>query len=105
MTMYQISFYVPKQQLEIVKNSMFAAGAGRYKNYEHCAWQTPGVGQFKPIEQAQPAIGKINQLEQIEEYKVEMVCTEENLHQVIKAMKKTHPYEEVAYAIIKMHLL
>ena len=53
--MYQISFYVPEADLEIVKNAMFDAGAGQFDNYEQCAWQTIGMGQFKPINEAQPA--------------------------------------------------
>lgn len=50
--MYQIGFYVPETDLEIVKNAMFEAGAGKYDNYENCAWQTIGMGQFKPIDGA-----------------------------------------------------
>tara|TARA_B100001079_G_scaffold265940_1_gene272368 strand:- start:100 stop:411 length:312 start_codon:yes stop_codon:yes gene_type:complete len=100
--MYQIGFYVPETDLEIVKNTMFEAGAGKYDNYENCAWQTIGMGQFKPIDGARPTIGILDELEAIEEYKVEMMCTDENLQKVIKAMKFSHPYEEVAYTVIKM---
>ncbi|MBE8189741.1 MAG: NGG1p interacting factor NIF3 [Candidatus Thioglobus sp.] len=100
--MYQISFYVPESDLENVKNAMFAAGAGRFNNYENCAWQTLGTGQFKPIEQANPAIGSVDKLSKIAEYKVEMACADENLDLVIKSMKSAHPYEEVAFSVIKM---
>lgn len=31
-----------------------------------------------------------------------MMCTDESLQKVIKAMKFSHPYEEVAYTVIKM---
>ena len=70
--MYQISFYVPEKDLEIVKNAMFGVGAGKFNNYENCAWQTTGMGQFKPIGDAKPAIGYLDELEAIEEYKVEI---------------------------------
>ncbi|MBC8493322.1 MAG: NGG1p interacting factor NIF3 [Candidatus Thioglobus sp.] len=100
--MYQISFYVPEADLEIVKNAMFDAGAGRFDNYEQCAWQTIGMGQFKPIDNARPAIGLLDELEAIEEYKVEMVCVDDNLQRALEAMKFAHPYEQVAYTVIKM---
>jgi len=100
--MYQISFYVPEADLEIVKNAMFDAGAGKFNNYENCAWQTIGMGQFKPIDGANPSIGMLDELEAIEEYKVEMMCVDDNLGLVIEAMKFAHPYEEVAYTVIKM---
>ena len=100
--MYQISFYVPEADLETVKNAMFEAGAGKFSNYENCDWQTTGVGQFKPIGDANPTIGMLDQLEAIEEYKVEMLCIDEYLDSVINAMKFAHPYEQVAYTVIKM---
>ena len=45
---FQISFYVPEDNLEAVKTAMFNAGAGKFNNYQNCAWQTMGKGQFKP---------------------------------------------------------
>ncbi|CAC9593422.1 hypothetical protein [uncultured Gammaproteobacteria bacterium] len=100
--MVQISFYVPEIDLEIVKNAMFDAGAGRYNNYEQCAWQTIGMGQFKPIGDAHPTIGLLDKLEVIKEYKVEMICTDDHLPRALEAMKFAHPYEEIAYTVIKM---
>jgi len=100
--MYKISFYAPEKDLELVKNAMFDAGAGKFNNYENCAWQTIGMGQFKPINNANPTIGVLDELEAIEEYKVEMMCVEDNLQIVIEAMKFAHPYEQVAYSVYKM---
>ena len=48
---------------------MFTAGAGRFNNYKQCAWQTEGKGQFMPVGDAQPAIGELDELETIAEYK------------------------------------
>ncbi|MDC9715234.1 MAG: NGG1p interacting factor NIF3 [Gammaproteobacteria bacterium] len=100
--MYQIYFYIPVDKAEAVKKAMFSAGAGKIGNYENCAWQTLGQGQFKPIKDANPTIGKLDKLEILEELKVEMLCTQENLKQAISAMKSAHPYEQVAYSILKM---
>ena len=100
--MYQIYFYVPKENVEEVKNAMFEAGAGRIGEYQKCSWQVEGVGQFEPLPGANPAIGNINKLEKVSEYRVEMVCEKRFLKNVLKAMKKTHPYEEVAYGVVKI---
>ncbi|RUM78859.1 MAG: NGG1p interacting factor NIF3 [Candidatus Thioglobus sp.] len=89
----------------MVKNTMFDEGAGKFNNYENCACQTTGKWQFKPIGDAKPAIGYLDELEAIEEYKVEMMCVDDNLQMVIEAMKFAHPYEEVAYTVIKMENL
>jgi hypothetical protein len=60
------------------------------------------MGQFKPVGHAKPAIGYLDELEAIEEYKVEMMCVDDNLKMAIEAMKFAHPYEEVAYTVTKM---
>ena len=101
-TMYQISFYVPEAQCDQVKQAMFKAGAGVFGNYQECAWQTLGEGQFKPLEGSQAFIGEVNKLEKLTEYKVEMVCQSNRIKQVIEALKESHPYEEPAYSVLKL---
>jgi len=101
-TMYQISFYVPEAQCDQVKQAMFTAGAGVVGNYQECAWQTLGEGQFRPLEGSQAFIGEINKLEKLTEYKVEMICQSNRIKQVIEALKESHPYEEPAYSVLKL---
>ena len=100
--MYKITYYVPVTHVEIVKAAMFAAGAGQIGDYECCAWQALGVGQFRPLAGATPFIGTIDTLEHIAEYKVEMVCAEAYLQDVVAALKQNHPYQEPAYDVIQM---
>ena len=76
---------------------MFEAGAGRIGNYDSCSWQSLGTGQFRPLDDSTPYIGKVGQIESVEEYKVEMICTDDLIKTAISAMKKAHPYEEPAY--------
>lgn len=98
--MYKIIFYVPLNDCERVKEAVFAAGAGRIGNYERCAWQVKGEGQFCPKAGSHPHIGEHDKLERIEEYKVELVCEDDRLASAIAALKKAHPYEEPAYQVI-----
>lgn len=97
-TLYSLVFYVPKTYLNEVKEALFLAGAGKLGNYEKCSWETPGQGQFRPVRGSRPFLGELGQLEQVAEFKVEMICRGEVLPQVIKALKKVHPYEEPAYS-------
>lgn len=100
--MLKISFYTPSDQLEIVKSAMFDQGAGRLGHYEHCAWQVLGQGQFRPMNQAKPFLGQQGIVETIDEYLVEMVCEEKYIKAVINALKKTHPYEEPAFSVVRL---
>jgi hypothetical protein len=100
--MYKISVYIPSAHLEVVKLAMFEQGAGRLGNYEHCAWQTKGQGQFRPLSGANPFIGQQNKLEIVEEYLIEMICDEASIKSAIKALKASHPYEEPAYTVVRL---
>lgn len=80
---------------------MFEAGAGRVGNYDCCAWQTRGEGQFRPLDGSMPFLGNQGQIETVIEYKLELVCEEPCLKAVIAALKRAHPYEEVAYTAVR----
>lgn len=100
--MYQLSFYVPETHVERVKEAVFSASGGRIGHYEHCAWQVKGQGQFRPQAGAHPHTGHVGVLEKVDEFRVEMVVTEEHVRAAVAAMKLAHPYEEPAYAVIRL---
>lgn len=100
--MYKLSFYVPVNDAEPVKNALFKAGAGKIGDYCFCAWQVLGEGQFMPLEGSRPYIGDIHRLEKLPEYKVEVVCADEYIEDVIAALNTAHPYEEPAYQVIRL---
>jgi hypothetical protein len=100
--LFRIEFYVPESHLEEVKNALFQAGAGRVGDYDSCAWQTRGTGQFRAGADSSPFIGAAGEMETVDEYKVELVCESAYLTTAIAALKEAHPYEEPAYAVIKL---
>lgn len=97
--MYKIVFYVPESHLTVVKEAMFAAGAGKIGCYDSCAWQVKGQGQFRALEGSEPYIGQQGVVEFVDEYRVEMVCDSSFIEFVIAALKAVHPYEEPAYDV------
>lgn len=100
--MYKLNYFVPVDAKEKTKQALFDIGVGRYKNYECCCFESLGVGQFKPIGDANPHLGELQKIEKVQEYKVEMVCCDELIKKAVKVLKETHPYEEVAYEVFKM---
>lgn len=100
--MYKIIYYVPESHLELTKSALFTAGAGRYKNYDQCCWQVLGQGQFRPLENSNPFVGESNQLTQIAEYRVELICEDDKLPQAITALRAAHPYEEPAIDVWRL---
>lgn len=100
--MHKIIYYVPESHLELTKSALFSAGAGRYKNYDQCCWQVLGQGQFRPLSNSNPFVGKSNQLTQIAEYRVELICEDDKLQQAIAALGAAHPYEEPAIDLVQL---
>ena len=91
--------FVPAAEVGKVRQAASEAGAGVIGAYTHCAFQTRGQGTFLPHEGANPAHGKVGKMEEVEEFRLEMVVPERELQGVIAAVLDAHPYEEVAYDI------
>ena len=100
--MYKLTVFIPDNALEQVKSALFAAGAGTIGNYEHCCWQVQGTGQFRPLAGSNPHIGAHDRLEEVDEWRVEMVVTTANIAKVIEALKQAHPYETPAYDVVEV---
>ena len=97
--MIKIVVFVPKTHTDIVRQAMGNAGAGKIGNYTHCSYSVDGVGRYKPLKGASPFIGKVGKFEEVEEERIECVCEKSKAKEVISAMRKVHPYEEVAFDI------
>lgn len=100
--MHKLVFFVPETHCEHVKQAVFDAGAGTQGHYSHCSWQTLGHGQFLPLQDSQPYLGEKGTVEVVAEYRVEVLCNDDLLRQVIRALKQSHPYEEPAYDVLKL---
>lgn len=97
--MYKLCFFVPQSHLEPVKQAVFATGAGRIGDYDQCCWQVLGQGQFRPLPGSSPFLGRENEVEQVDEYRVEMVCADAVIAAAVSALRQAHPYEEPAFDV------
>ncbi|MCL2294944.1 MAG: NGG1p interacting factor NIF3 [Spirochaetes bacterium] len=99
--MLVLVFYVPETHLEKVKEALFNAGAGRIGKYSKCCWQVKGEGQFMPLEGSNPHLGVKGDVTKVSEYRVELVCREEDAEKVKRALLASHPYETPAYHFLE----
>lgn len=100
----KLVIFVPETHAEIVRKAMGEMGAGLIGDYKYCSFSVKGVGRFTPLKTAHPAIGKVGKLEKVVEERIETVCFKKDLSKVIKAIKKVHPYEEVALDVYPLVL-
>lgn len=97
--MYQLCFYVPESHLEKVKTALFEVGAGKQGNYDSCSWETVGIGQFRPLHGSTPFVGDQNTVEQVREFRVEMIVQDKDINSVLNTLIQVHPYETPAYSV------
>lgn len=98
----KLETFVPQGQKEAVLEELYAAGAGNVGKYTECSFQTKGVGSFKPSSKANPFIGKTGELEEVHEVKIEVIFPSHLESKILAALRASHPYEEVAYYLIKL---
>lgn len=100
----KVAIYVPTTHMEIVRETMSDAGVGRIGDYSHCTFATSGIGSFKPLDGSQPFLGQANELEFVEEVKLEGVIPTALVTSVISKVKRVHPYEEMAYDVYTLDI-
>jgi dinuclear metal center YbgI/SA1388 family protein len=99
---YKLVVFVPEKHIETVAQAMHKAGAGIIGEYSDCSFRLKGIGTFKGSDFSNPFLGIKQNLEFVEEIRLEMVVNSFNLAEVLKAMRENHPYEEVAYDVYKL---
>lgn len=99
MELVKIVVFVPLTHTDKIRKAIGEAGAGIIGNYGYCSFSSKGIGRFKPNKKANPHIGKADQLEEVEEERIEFICPRNKAKTIINIIKKVHPYEEVALDI------
>jgi len=98
----KLTVFVPHAQSEELLQALSNAGAGHIGNYTNCSFQMEGTGTFQPNEEANPSIGEPGKLEKVDEKRIEVIFPAPIAGQVLAAMRKAHPYEEVAYYLHRL---
>ena len=93
---------VPESHLNAVLEAIAEAGGGVVGHYTHCAFTNSGIGRFKPDATASPHIGAKDEINAVDEWRVETFCDRAVAKQVAAAIRAAHPYEEVVLYILPM---
>ena len=91
--------FVPEEALDVVRDALFEAGAGRIGDYERCSWYTDGTGTFLAGETADPTVGERGQEERVPELRLETIFPAARHDEVVAALRRAHPYEEPAFDV------
>ena len=96
-TLKKLTTFIPKENTEYVLSALHEAGAGNIGNYKKCSFRMEGTGTFLPSEEANPTLGEIGQLENVNENRIEVIFPMYLKTKILNTLFKAHPYEEVAY--------
>jgi len=98
----KIVTFVPPDHLDMVFGAMSRAGAGTIGNYDHCSFTTGGTATFRGNSASSPVAGRKGRVEHVKEMRLEMTADEWQVPRILAAMRASHPYEEVAYDVLRM---
>jgi len=101
-TLMKLVTFIPTPHAEPVIEALNEAGAGNIGHYKNCSFRITGTGTFQPNEQARPHIGTKGKLEKVEEVRAELIFPRHLESRIMSALKKSHPYEEVAYFLSRL---
>jgi hypothetical protein len=90
----KIEIFVPQEYALKIRDELAKIGDGRMGNYNHCVAIYPVHGYYRPLEGANPFEGKIGEISETVEYKIEVNCKRKLVNKAIKVIKNNHPYEE-----------
>jgi dinuclear metal center YbgI/SA1388 family protein len=89
--------FVPVANTQEVLDALYAAGAGQIGNYKNCSFCVDGTGTYQASEGANPTIGEVGKYHEEAENRIEVIMPSHLQGSLLKALRKAHPYEEVAY--------
>ena len=94
--------FVPPEHVDALRAALVGAGAGALGAYDSCTFSTPGEGRFRPLAGADPALGRVGEVEVVGEVRLETLYPRAGRAAVVDALRAAHPYEEPAFDLIEL---
>ena len=102
-TLTKLVTFIPREHTGTVLSALYEAGAGQIGNYENCSFSVDGRGTFKPTEKANPTIGEKFVQEVVDETRVEVIFPSHLQTKIVRSLRASHPYEEVAFYLTALN--
>jgi dinuclear metal center YbgI/SA1388 family protein len=97
--LHKLVTFCPSEQADIVRNALFNAGGGHIGNYDSCSYNLEGYGTFRGNDDTSPFVGEKGKLHRENETRIEVIFPSFTRSGLLRALKESHPYEEVAFDI------
>lgn len=101
----KLEIFIPESFFKVLCNKLKELDAGHIGNYSECLSYSEVNSRWKPLEGTNPYIGKVNEVSEKKELKVEVTCNIDNIDEIIKGIKSIHPYEEPVINVIPLYMV
>ena len=101
----KIVVFAPTSAAQSLRDELADAGAGHLGDYDQTSFSAQGVGRFRPLPGADPAIGSVGALESVEEERIEVIAPRRLRGRLVDVIRAVHPYEEPAYDVYELAAL
>jgi dinuclear metal center YbgI/SA1388 family protein len=91
--------FIPIGYEEKILQSLDETKAGRIGSYRLCTYKSRGEGTFKAETGSHPFLGEIGRIERVSEWRLEVLIPRAHLSELIEKIRRSHPYEEMAYDV------
>ena len=100
--LFKLVTFVPKSHIAVVQEAVFLAGGGQIGKYSNCGFNIIGEGTFLASDECHPFVGVANIAHIEQEVRFETIFPFFKKGEILKALKSSHPYEEVAFDVYKL---
>lgn len=95
----KLVLFAPATHVKTILDVLFDRDSGRIGNYSCCTFRCEGVGTFLPGPGTSPSVGMKDVLSEVQESRIEILATREDVGGLVEAIKTVHPYETMAYDV------
>jgi hypothetical protein len=99
---YKIEVFIPEELVFTLRDELAKVHVGVIGNYDHCIAFSLVRGSWRPLEGAHPYDGKIGEISEGSEAKVEVNCKQENVRDALQVIRRVHPYDEPLINVIPL---
>ena len=99
----KLEIFIPASHLEALRAALGRVDAGHIGRYDSCLSYAPVTSCWRPLEGADPYLGKVGEVYTQQELKVEVTCLTCRLEETLAAVKAVHPYEEPVINVIPLY--
>ncbi len=96
----KIEIYIPEEFVIELRDELNKVNACRVGDYDNCMSVINVKGYWRPLQGANPYSGKIGEICEGEECKVEVRCKMKYVKDAVETIRRVHPYEEPLFNII-----